>query len=199
MPRLAVLIALAFALAGCGGSNSSDEQASSTKPTSPPPMATTTTSADCKLDGAVTAPHVSSSDQKPDQTMYLTDVSFASVKCAKTVVFDFEPALLPGDRVSYEPAETAKVEDASGNPIEIAGDAFLVVKLMPAMTAKIDGDQVTKTYTGPNRLPGSGPIREVVKTGDFEGVVTWVIGLDRKRPFLTTGTKGQLFVDIESS
>jgi hypothetical protein len=115
-------------------------------------------------------------------------------------VFDLEPRIeAPGFRASYEPAGTAKVEDASGNPVEIAGDAFLVVKMMPAMTAKIDGDQVTKTYTGPNRLSGTDPITEVVKTGDFEGVVTWVIGLDRERPFLVTTSDGKLFVDVESS
>jgi hypothetical protein len=163
-------------------------------------MGTTSTSADCKLDGATKAPQVSASSQKPDETMYLTDVSLTSANCASSVVFDLEPtALVPGYRVSYEPAGTAKLEDGSGNPVELAGDAFLVVKMMPAMTAKIDGDQVTKTYTGPKRLPGSDPITEVVKTGDFEGVVTWVIGLDRQRPFLATGSDGKLFVDIESS
>jgi hypothetical protein len=198
--RPAVLIVLAFALAGCGGSTSSDEQAASTSSTSPPSMATTSTGDDCKLDGATGAPEVNASSDKPDQTMYLTDVSLTSVKCAKSVVFDLEPRTeAPGFRVSYEPAGTAKVEDGSGNPVEIAGDAFLVVKMMPAMTAKIDGDQVTKTYTGPNRLSGTDPITEVVKTGDFEGVVTWVIGLDRERPFLVTTSDGKLFVDVESS
>ena len=61
-------------------------------------------------------------------------------------------------------------------------NAFLVVKLMPAMTAKIDGDQVTKTYTGPSRVKSDVPsfIQEIVKTGDFESTVTWVIGLDRE-------------------
>jgi hypothetical protein len=71
--------------------------------------------------------------------------------------------------------------------------------MMPAMSARIDGDQVTKTYNGPRRLPGSDPITEVVKTGDFEGVVTWVIGLDRERPFLAQAADGTLIVDIESS
>jgi hypothetical protein len=132
--------------------------------------------------------------------MYLTDVSLTSVNCASSVVFDLKPRIQgPGYRVSYQPAETAKVEDASGNPVEIAGDAFLVVKMMPAMSARIDGDQVTKTYNGPRRLPGSDPITEVVKTGDFEGVVTWVIGLDRERPFLAQAADGTLIVDIESS
>ncbi len=70
---------------------------------------------------------------------------------------------------------------------------------MPAMTAKIDGDQVTKTYTGPKRLPGTDPVAEVVKTGDFEGVVTWVIGLDRELPFSAEPRDDTLDVVIDSS
>jgi hypothetical protein len=202
--RLAVIPVLALVLAGCGSSESSDAPAASTTPQSPPSMETTSTgttsTGDCRLAGATKSPEVNASSDTPETTMYLTDVSFKSANCASSVAFDFTPRnLAPGYRVSYETAEAAKVEDASGNPVEIAGDAFLVVRLMPAMTAKIDGDQVTKTYTGPNRLPGEAPITEVVKTGDFESVVTWVIGLDRVRPFLVTASNGALFVDIESS
>lgn len=199
MKRLLVIPVLALALAGCGSSDSSDEQSASTNPGSPPAMGTTS-SVDCQLEGATKAPQVNASSDDPDTTMYLTNVSFKGANCASSVVFDLKPRkVAPGYRVSYETAETAKVEDGSGNSVEIEGNAFLVVKLMPAMTATIDGDQVTKTYTGPNRLPGEGPITEVVKTGDFESVVTWVIGLDRVRPFLVTASDGVLFVDIESS
>ena len=68
------------------------------------------------------------------------------------------------------------------------------------MTATIDGDQVTKTYTGPKRIQGEGSdVREVVKTGDFESVVTWVIGLDEKRPFTTNASESQLIVEIDGS
>jgi ABC-type Fe3+-hydroxamate transport system substrate-binding protein len=199
MKRLLVIPVLALALAGCGSSDSSDEQPASTNPSSPPAMGTTST-VDCQLEGATKAPQVNASSDAPDKTMYLTNVSFKDADCASSVAFDLKPRnLAPGYRVSYETAETAKVEDGSGNSVEIEGNAFLVVKLMPAMTATIDGEQVTKTYTGPNRLPGEGPITEVVKTGDFESVVTWVIGLDRVRPFLVTASDGILFVDIESS
>jgi len=132
--------------------------------------------------------------------MYLTSISLGSDKCSAKVLLGFEQqAPGPGYEVSYQPADTAKVEDGSGNPVEIDGQAFLVVKLTPAMTAKIDGDQVTKTYTGPNRLPGTGPIAEVVKTGDFEGVVTWVIGLDRKHLFTTDASDSELVVKIDYS
>jgi hypothetical protein len=200
MKRLAVIPVLALALAGCGSSESSDEQSASTNPKSPPSMGTTSTTVDCQLEGATKSPEVNASSDAPETTMYLTNVSFKSANCASAVVFNLKPRhLAPGYRVSYETADTAKVEDGSGNPVAIAGDAFLVVRLTPAMTATIDGEQVTKTYTGPNRLPGEAPITEVVKTGDFESVVTWVIGLDRVRPFLVTASDGILLVDIESS
>ncbi|HKB19989.1 MAG TPA: hypothetical protein VKC65_03170 [Gaiellaceae bacterium] len=191
MKRLAAFAVLAFALAGCGSSKSSDEQPATTNPTSPPSMATT---AACEPpSGASTSPQKGSSAE----TMYLTGVVIKPGECTSSVLFELEPeAQAPGYEVSYQPADTAKIEDASGNPVEIAGDAFLVVKLTPAMTAKIDGEQVTKTYTGPRRLPGSDPITEVVKTGDFEGVVTWVIGLDRERPFSAEASDGTLAVVV---
>ena len=197
MPRLAVIVVLAFALAGCGSGSSDNEAASSTTTaTSPPSMQTVP---DC-----MPSPNASTSPQKSSdanrETMYLTNVTTGADECTGKVVFGFEEqAPGPGFDVSYQPADTAKIEDGSGNLIDIDGDAFLVVKLNPAMTAKIDGEQVNKTYTGPRRLPGTDPITEVVKTGDFEGVVTWVIGLDRVRPFLVTASDGVLFVDIESS
>jgi hypothetical protein len=197
MNRLAALLVLAFALAGCG-SNSSDEQAASTLPSSPP-TATITTKW-CMAFGASTSPQKNAPNENRE-TMYLSNVAIKPGDCTRTVLFEFEQPQAPGPgfEVSYQPAETAKTEDASGNPVEIASDAFLVVKLMPAMTAKIDGDQVTKTYTGPRRLPGTDPITEVVKTGDFEGVVTWVIGLDRTRPFSAEASDGTLAVVIDNS
>ena len=193
MNRLTAFAVLAVALAGCGG-KSSDEQAASMQPTSPP-TATVTTSW-CLVYGTSTSPQKSSSTE----TLYLTHVALKSEDCISTVSFELEPeAQVLGYDVSYQPADTAKIEDGSGNPVEIAGNAFLVVKLTPAMTAKIDGDQVTKTYTGPKRLPGTDPITEVVKTGDFEGVVTWVIGLDRELPFSAEPRDDTVDVVIDSS
>ena len=198
MKRLAVFTVLAFALAGCGGSSNDNEAASpTTTSTSPPSMQTVP---DCMASpSASTSPHKSSTNENRE-TMYLTNVIPSGGECSDQVVFDFErQAPGPGYEVSYQPASTAKVEDASGRQIDVAGDAFLVVKLTPTMTAKLDGDQLTKTYTGPRRLPGNGAVREVVKTGDFESVVTWVIGLDRERPFTTTASESQLVVEIDRS
>ena len=201
MTRLAVIVILAFAVAGCGSGSSDNEAASptttsTTTATSPPSMQTVP---DCMPSpSASTSPQKSSNENR--ETMYLTNVTAGADKCTAKVVFEFEEqAPGPGFEVSYQPADTAKIEVGSGNPIDIDGDAFLVVKLNPAMTAKIDGEQVNKTYTGPRRLPGTDPITEVVKTGDFEGVVTWVIGLDSKRSFTTNASDSALVVEIDRS
>jgi hypothetical protein len=199
MKRLVALPVLAFALAGCGSDSGNDEQAASTNPSSPPSMKTTPK---CEpLADAGTTEQVSPAIESRE-TMYLTNVIPGAEDCAYKITFEFEkqePG--PGFEVSYQPADAAKVEDGSGKPVEIDGNAFLVVKLTPAMTAKIDGDQVTKTYTGPNRVPTEGfsHTREVVKTGDFESVVTWVIGLDEKVPFRTNASDSQLVVELDGS
>jgi hypothetical protein len=196
--RLIALVLFASALAGCGASKSSDQQPATTNPSSPPPMATTTTPSCEPLSGGSLTQKKSPPEMNP-VTVYLTGVSITRQPCTGNVAFTFEGSHAPGYDVSYQPASTAKVEDASGKPVEVAGNAFLVVKLSPAMTAKIEGDQVTKTYTGASKLSGQSPIAEVVKTGDFESVVTWVIGLDQKRPFTVDSSASTLTVAVDAS
>ena len=187
MARFALLIVLALVLAGCGSSAS--EQTGSPTPTT----------ADCEpLSGTALTPRLSPALQQRE-TMLLADVTVEGVDCIDRVVFDFKKGdPEPGFEVSYEPESSAKVEDGSGKPLSVAGAAFLVVRLTPAMTAEISGDEVTPTYTGPRAITpdGTGFIREVVKTGDFESVVTWAIGLDKKRPFRTTASESQLVVEV---
>ena len=136
-------------------------------------------------------------------TKYLTNVIAYTDRCGDRITFDFKKSGPPGPgfKISYEPAASAKVEDGSGKPIEIEGSTFLVVRLMPAMTAEISGDNVEPTYTGPRRIrpEGFSFVLNVVKTGDFESVVTWVIGLEEKRPFKATASSTQLIVDIPDS
>jgi hypothetical protein len=195
--RLAAVVLVTLALAGCGGM-SDDESASTTPATT---EATETMAACQPPAGAAVTPRKSSVNES-SETRYLNDVSLETAECSEKVTFEFEEqAPGPGFDVSYQPASAAKIEDGSGNPIAVAGAAYLVVKLTPAMTAKIEGDHVTKTYTGPRRLVvgDDSIVRDVVKTGDFEGVVTWVIGLDRRRPFTTDPFDSQLVVEIDRS
>jgi hypothetical protein len=179
---------------------SDDESASSTPATTTTEV--TQTMSDCQPlpDAALTARTSPAAENR--ETMYLTDVSLDAGGCSDRVTFEFEKqAPEPGFDVSYQPANVAKFEDASGNPVAVAGAAFLVVKLTPAMTAKVEGDHVTPTYTGPRRLTvgDDSIVRDVVKTGDFEGVVTWVIGLDKRRRFTTDASDSQLVVEIDRS
>jgi hypothetical protein len=193
MARAAVLLATVLLLAGCGSGDGSAEQAE------PPPTQTATTPA-CE-------PLPDASTQKQEHpapasiaAIFLTDVKLEARECSDRVAFTFRDhgSALPGYTVSYEPESTAKVEDASGRHIEVAGTAFLVVRLMGVMTAEISGEDVTPTYTGPRRIPGGETrfVREVVKTGDFEAMVTWVIGVDGKRPFTATATDSRLVIEL---
>ncbi len=175
------MIALALLLAGCGSERQSDA------------------GSDCQplADGATT-PRVSP-EVEARETMFLTHVGIEALECSDRVIFSFrEAAPGPGYNISYEPAQAAKVEDGSGNPIEIDGSAFLVVRLTPAMTAEIVGEQVQPSYTGPRKLTPEGTsfVRQVAKTGDFEAMVTWVIGLDEERPFTASASPSELVVEL---
>jgi hypothetical protein len=78
--------------------------------------------------------------------------------------------------------------DASGAPVAVAGSAFVVVRCFPAYGYDYETGQTT--YTGPNRIEAAGTrhVRELVKIGDNEGALTWVIGLDARRPFAVSAT-----------
>lgn len=82
------------------------------------------------------------------------------------------------------------VEAGSGRlvPIRARAQAFLIVSFSLAATATADTDGVKFSYSGPNRIRPleAGPIREVVKTGDFESQLDWAIGLDRRRAPVVT-------------
>ena len=133
----------------------------------------------------------------PAATAYLTGVAITRPGCADRIVFRFERGT-PSYTVRFSSAAAAQIEDASGRYIPVAGHEFLVVRLRDTLTARSKGGKLTMTYTGPRRLaPGPARhIREVVKTGDFEAVVTWAIGLDAKRPFRVRSSGSTLVVTI---
>jgi hypothetical protein len=160
-------VAATLSLSGCGGGAKSGAPAECVAPKS-------------------AATDVRSGSSTANLT-FLTDVQVDSQTCLDRLVFAFRPDTPdpPAFRVSYQPASTALVQDGSGEPIEVAGSAYLVVRLEPAATAEAAGDGLDFTYTGPRRLAPTGTrfVRNVVKSGDFEAVVTWVVGLSEQRPF----------------
>jgi hypothetical protein len=188
MARSALAVVLfVLLLAGCSGDSNLSE--GSRTPTT-----------ECEpLSGATLEKKLSPAIQDRE-TMFLTDVEVEIEDCVEGVTFTFkesEPGL--GYDVSYQPAEVAKIQDGSGNSITIAGSDFLVVRMFPAMTAEIDGEDVRPTYAGPRSIPAPTDaqfIREVAQTGDFEAQVTWAIGLDNKHPYTVTASNDDLVVEI---
>jgi hypothetical protein len=114
-------------------------------------------------------------------------------------VFDFVPkgSDIPGYTITY--ASPPFTSDASDKPVDVPGNAFVNVRIAPG--SGYDYVANKRTYTGPMRVPVSGTnhVRSIVETGDFEGVLNWVIGLDSKRPFSVQATatpQRQLVVTI---
>jgi hypothetical protein len=115
------------------------------------------------------------------------------------VVFDFVPkgTDLPGYSITY--ADAPFVADGSGAPVDVPGRAFVKVRIAPGYG--YDFVNAKPTYTGSKSIQVSNAnhVQSIVETGDFEGVLNWVIGLDTKRPFSVEATatpRRQLVVTI---
>lgn len=117
------------------------------------------------------------------------------------VVFEFRN-VVPGYRVEYlEPPIT---EDGSGAEVEVAGGAFVSVRMEPASGFDLNTGEGEVVYTGPRRISGeqagTSVVREIVRTGDFEAVLTWVIGVDQQVDFRirTLDAPPRLVVDLRN-
>jgi hypothetical protein len=88
------------------------------------------------------------------------------------VVFEFEGDHVPGYHLEY--VDHPVRQCASGAVVEIAGDAWLQVRLSPAQAHTEDGQP---TLSQRKWNPGLGIVREIASTCDFEADVTWVLGV----------------------
>ena len=205
VPVAAAVVAagLAVGVSGCGGSGTTT--VTTTAPAAST-TATTTTAATTEpaqtggIDtmpgagtGAVTAP------AQATETALLQRVAVARHEGYDRVVFQFANGL-PGYRVSY--VRPPFHEDASGKPIAVEGGAFVFVRMEPASGYDLTNDKLM--YGGPRRITGaeSGTsiVREAVRTGDFESVLGWVIGLEEKVDFrvLRLDNPSRLVVDFRN-
>ncbi len=200
-----LLLTSALVLGACsddGGDDDDDTGSASTSATTEAPDSETTAPS---TDPATTAPATTTPPETTpacppleggtvgatesiaaEGTANLTGVEITSGDCTDVVAFTFESTApgAPGYQISYQPGPFT--QDGSGAPVPVAGGAFLVVRFEPAYT--FDFEAAIDTYTGPDRVTSPGALftAEVVKTGDFEAVVTWVIGLDQQRPYTVT-------------
>jgi hypothetical protein len=188
MRLLRLLLAAPLLLAiGCGDDDASDNVIETTTSTTADDDETTTTTASTTttaFDGATTPTSVAAN---ASQVALLTDVQLGD----GVVTFVFREGT-PGADVGY--VDPPILQDGSGEPIDVAGNAFLSVRMEPGSGVDLSGEEFEETYTGPNRIAGTGVIAEAVRTGDFEANLTWVIGLDEQRAYRVEADSSMLRV-----
>jgi hypothetical protein len=196
-----VIGVLALTLAGCGSSGDDSE------PAAEPPPATTTTATTTEttegvdpLEGAGTSPV--EGDSTGDETALLERVAIGRHEGYDRVVFQFRNHV-PGYRVEY--VQPPIKEDGSGNVVQVKGNAFVEVRMEPASGFDLTTGEGELVYKGPKRMDaaaaGTSVVRDVVRTGDFEAVLTWAIGLEEKVDFRVTTTQSpaRLIVDFKNT
>jgi hypothetical protein len=192
------LLALASVLTACGGSDGDAAEPSADTGTVATTGATTTGGID-PLAGAGTNPV--SADAAGPETALLERVALGRHEGFDRVVFEFRNDV-PGYRVSY--VDPPLHEDGSGDVVEVDGAAFLVVRMEPASGFDLSVDEGELVYRGPSRISGADAgtpvIREAVRTGDFEAVLSWAIGLGDRVDFRVQTLSGppRLVVDVRN-
>jgi hypothetical protein len=171
-----VLVVAAAQIAGCGGA--SDHPATATTRTSTPTATTPTTDTtpqsgiDTMPDASTDPVHVAATNRR---TALLTDVRAARHEGFDRLVFEFRNGL-PGYDVRYVSRPVR--QDGSGRIVAIAGSAVVRIRMENALDADLSQASAPLTYTGPQRFtPGTPELVELARSGGFEGVLTWVAGL----------------------
>jgi hypothetical protein len=124
----------------------------------------------------------------------LTDVRAGGHSGFDRVVFEFRGAV-PEHRVGYV---DQLVQDGSGQPVSVAGAADLEVVFHGANAHTEDG---TPSVSPKRFSPGLTAVKEVAQIGDFEAVVSYGIGLDRRRPLTVSTLSGpsRLVIDVSTT
>src|SRR5690606_19883071 len=109
------------------------------------------------------------------------------------VVFEFAGKDTPGYHVEYVDRPVRRC--GSGDTTAVAGDGWLEVHMTPAQAH----DAAGKPTAGEReRHPGLPVIREIESTCDFEGHVTWVLGVSSPNRYrvLEMSDPSRLVVDV---
>jgi hypothetical protein len=124
----------------------------------------------------------------------LTSVRAASHPGFDRVVFEFQGGGLPGYRVAY--GSSPAHDCGSGEPNAVAGGALLEVRLEPAQAHTEAGEATIPFREHALDLPS---LKALERTCDFEGIVTWALGVTAAKRFRATELSGpaRLVVDVE--
>ena len=202
-PAVRLLIAAVLAaggLAACGRDGSETKSAAKGRPAAAPAGSSATTvptTVPCTFSGST----AEAEGNRDSLTRLLTDVRVGAHGCYERVTFEFKPQTgEAAGPVSWHAAYEAPpiTEDGSGRTVAVKGTAFLVVRFSAA-GADLSQEAAPATYTGPASIEAADTtrIRQVRRIGDFEGVLTWVIGVDQPRPFRVTTQDGPARVVVD--
>jgi hypothetical protein len=108
-------------------------------------------------------------------TALLTAIRVARHEGYDRVVFQFGK-VLPGYDVRYIKRPVRM--DASGKVVAVQGAYVVRVRMSHALDADLSKPGAPRTYIGPIRVtPRTPEVAQLVRTGGFEGVLTWVVGV----------------------
>ncbi|WP_039800825.1 AMIN-like domain-containing (lipo)protein [Nocardia araoensis] len=188
--RMVLMVAVAAALlAGCGDSESAPGLPAASNTATPAEVAQAPTPGD-------TAPK----QGKPsgDAALTVTDVRLGGQPGFDRVVYELGGTGTPGWIVRYTDRAT---QDASGNPVDVAGRSILEVRILGSA---YPFDSGVTPYEGPDPVvdPAVPGIAGVYRTTVFEGVTQSFIGVRADRPAFTVTTLSnptRLVVDVTTS
>lgn len=117
---------------------------------------------------------------RPGGTGHLVSVRLARNDGYDRLVLEFADRV-PTYTVGYRPLPAHA--DGSGNEIPLPGaNALVQIALSGATGSGWGGD--TQTYFGPSTVTGdTAVVTEAKEAGDFEAVLTWVVGMRSETPF----------------
>jgi hypothetical protein len=109
------------------------------------------------------------------------------------IVFEFDGANLPPATIQYVQGASAC---GSGQPVSLPGSTVLQVRISQAAAHNSAGNATIASFD--MKGPGN-TILEGKQTCDFEGVVTWALGLKGKQNFKVTTLQNptRLVIDIK--
>ena len=173
---------------GAGGSTIPGSSLGTSATTAPPPPAVV------GMRPPITAPG-------PGERGFLTDVRIGARTTGDRIVFEFDP-VVPAYSIDFTTRPVT--QDGSGKPVDVAGEALLAVRFEDSATARFEGERVIPTFDGPRRLKGedTAVVTEAVLIGDFEGIVSWVVGLRARPETLSVSVlsgPSRLVVDVPSA
>lgn len=197
--RRAALLALALVASACAdGSGGADPTPTPTAtPTeAPTPTPTPTATSDDLEDASCDDRQGGDPSNFPD----FVEVSIESEGATEKVEFRFEPEGDPGDAPQYFVGFTDQlITDGEGAPVDVEGEAFVSISFM-ARGVDLSGEEFEPIYTGPTEFtPGLSTVLEVEQTGDFEGLVSWGIGLSSRACFVVEARPDRIILEFPAS